>query len=116
MTLATDYLSENAQYMADKDQVERLAGLTDTEFDVVLATTDLIGQGSDDPASIMFTGETLSDWDASREGWRERGQRIEAVCGGFPARLFKDFQMYKGQQRVSGLAVVDLGARRVVVG
>ena len=115
MTNAQEYVAENAQYMADKTQVEALAGLTDAEFESVLDASSALGLGDGDPGEIIFTRETLGDWQISRQGWSERGEVSSIIFGGFDALHFEHFQMFKGQTRQSGLVVINLGDRRVVV-
>lgn len=115
MTTVAEYVAANAKWMRDceRAQVERL---TDADVPAVMAATAETGGGSDEIGHMVFSHETLADFDNSRmTSWSERGARYEVVCAGRPAVLYEGFQMVKGQTRVSAMCVVDLGDRRVAV-
>lgn len=111
------YIAENARFHRDPAQVELIAAFTDEQLAAVLEANAAAG-GCDDfiDLGLVATRESLGDYDAARaEHWQERGSREAITCAGRPAVLYENFQVLKGQPRVSAMVVVDLGDRRVAV-
>jgi hypothetical protein len=116
MTAVTEYLTEAAHYI---DEVSRgiVEALTDEQFAILVAATDELNSGCDQPGidnGLVKTHETFVDFDASRANhWTQRGYREELSLAA-PAVKFEDVQMLKGQPRLSFI-VLDMGDYRVVL-
>lgn len=110
------YLADAAHYIDDASRAI-VESLTDDQFAVLVAATDELNSGCDQPGidnGLVRTHETIADFDASRANhWRERGHR-EALDLAAPGVKFEDVQMVKGQPRRS-FAVVDFGEFRIVL-
>ena len=117
MTKISAYLDQAAHYI-DEGSRAIVEGLSENQFDIIVAATDEYCGGTDSEpgidSTLVRTNETVADFDASRANhWSERGSR-EDINIGAPAVKFEKVRLFKGQSRRTFI-VVDLGEYRVVV-
>lgn len=114
MTIVTEYLTENADYI-DAASHSIIGALTEEQFEMIIEATEEMG--GDEPGidnTLTHTNETLADFDISRmENWNERGLREELDIGE-GALKFEQVQQEKCQARCDFI-VVDLGEYRLVL-
>lgn len=108
-----DYINENERYI-DDDSLAAIEACPDWAWlAVVEACKELTD--SDDPGlscTVAVTSETFADFEASRADWSEKGKRTLGEFEGIYVVYYRDFQIAKGDRRVS-MAVVNAGDSRV---
>lgn len=107
-------IGDDANYM-DDDSLAALEVLDDSAWRLLCKASHIAGAG--DPGvdnEIALTHETLDNFDASRHGWSERGERREIEVSGIAGRVYKNIQTHKGERRCN-LIVLDFGAQRVTM-
>ncbi len=107
-----EYIEEYRQWIPEKS-MSVLEKITDPQFEKLVDVTIQMGNqdvGMDN--EIVETQETLADWEDNRKNhWRECGK----VTVKDNVVLYEDVQMFKGQSRISQIAIVDLGEFRVSI-
>lgn len=107
-----EYIEENKSYMNEKS-ASVLEVLTEEQFQMLVAATEKMGNsdvGIDN--EITRTQETLEDWEDSRKKhWTECG-KVTITTG---AIFYEGVQMFKGQRRISQIAVLDMGEFRLTL-
>ena len=104
----------DADYM-DDGSLAALDVLDDSAWPLLCEASHIAGAG--DPGidtEIALTHETLDDFDGSRNGWSERGERKEIEVGGVFGRVYTGIQIARGQRR-KNLIVLDFGNLRVTM-
>ena len=112
--MRTEIIGDDANYM-DDDSLATLEVLDDAAWPVLVEAARLAGAG--DPGidnDIALTHETLAQFDDSRNGWTERGEREEIEVSGTAGRVYENIQVHKGARRCN-LIVLDFGAQRVTM-
>ncbi len=112
--MRTEIIGGDVDYM-DADSLAALEALDDAAWPVLVEACQMAGAGDVGiDNDIALTHETLAEFDASRNGWSERGEREEIEVSGTAGRAYKNIQMHKGERRCN-LIVLDFGAHRVAM-
>ncbi len=122
----TDVIGDDADYV-DENSAIAIEGLPLEAWRALLEACAILVDGNADDVipgidcRVAKTHEALADWDDSRDNdWRKRGRRTDTWMTGdlglsaWPARLFENVQMNKGQER-GDYIVIDLGECRAVL-
>ena len=111
-------IGDDVNYM-DDGSLAALESLDDSAWRILCKASHIAGAG--DPGidnEIALTHETLDNFDASRHGWSERGERKKIEVGGVdgwhPGRVYTGIQIAQGQRR-KNLVVLDCGNQRVTM-
>ena len=107
-------IGDDVNYM-DDGSLAALESLDDSAWRILCKASHIAGAG--DPGidnEIALTHETLDNFDASRHGWSERGERKEIEVGGVAGRVYTGIQIAQGQRR-KNLIVLDFGNQRVTM-
>ena len=104
---------DNAQY-SDENSTTALEQIDEAYLPALNEALEDFQSGADlqlgCDCSVAVTHETLADFDAARANhWNGRGARDDVEVGGCKARRFKNFQLFEGQPRRSGMIVIQLG-------
>lgn len=115
MTKVADHITENSSYLAE-GTLAAIEGLTDNQFDTLVAAGDAVGLGEDVGVDfeVVKTHETLANFAESAKGWTECRYRDEYEANGSSIVHYQEVQMFKGQPRHS-FAVIDFGDFRLVI-
>lgn len=112
--MRTEIIGSDVDYM-DADSLAALEALDDAAWPVLVEACQMAGAGDAGiDNDIALTHETLADFDYSRHGWSERGEREEIEVSGIAGRVYKNIQTHKGERRCN-LIVLDFGSQRVTM-
>ena len=112
--MRTEIIGADVDYM-DADSLAALEVLDDAAWPVLVEACQMAGAGDVGiDNEIALTHETLAEFDDSRNGWSERGEREEIEVSGTAGRVYENIQMHKGERRCN-LIVLDFGVQRVTM-
>jgi len=111
-----EYIAENSPYM-DETSRANLETMSDDDFAALQALNEEVFCDDEPGMSshiVRVVNGSVASFDAARQGWNERGHRVEFDALGRACAIYTDIQAVRGQRRKT-IAVMPQGDAALVL-